>query len=118
MGLIDRVGSFVMKSRIPQLEHAVSHPIEVQEAVLKGLLKQAQSTEYGRRYRFSEITSSNQFANQVPVVSYEDIEPYINRLLLGESNLIWPGKTRWFAKSSGTTGSRSKLIPVTKEGLE
>lgn len=118
MGLIDRVGSFVMKSRMPHLEYAITHPIEMQERVLKDLLKQAKNTEYGRRYKFSEINFAHQFENQVPVVSYEDLEPYINRLLQGESNLLWHGKTRWFAKSSGTTGSRSKLIPVTKEGLE
>lgn len=118
MGIIDRIGSFAMKSRITHLDHAISHPNEVQEKVLKDLLYKASQTHYGKKYKFSEIHNSRQFAEQVPVVSYEDLQPYIERMLKGEASLLWPGKTQWFAKSSGTTGVSSKLVPVSKEGLE
>ncbi len=118
MGIISSVGSYVMKSRIKHLEHVISRPDEVQQQVLKDLIITARNTEYGRKHGFAGIKSVQDFEQQVPVVSYEDLLPIINRMLKGEANLLWPEKIRWFAKSSGTTGARSKLVPVSKEGLE
>lgn len=75
-------------------------------------------TEIGRKYDFSSIQTYEDFRDNVPLHNYEDLKPYIDRLMTGEQELLWPTETKWFAKSSGTTSNRSKLIPVTKESLE
>lgn len=100
-----------------QIEKSISNPHQVQEEVLTYLLNKAKDTAYGRDQKFASIKNRRQFEEQVPVVSYEDLLPYLNRLLKGEQNVLWPSAIKWFAKSSGTTGTKSKLIPVSEEGL-
>ena len=58
------------------------------------------------------------FKSRVPVKTYDEIRPFIDRLRKGEKDLLWPGEVKWFAKSSGTTSDRSKFIPVTSNALE
>ena len=118
MGIIDSIGNLFMKSRIESLERSVNHPHDTQEEVLHQLLNTAQDTAFGKRHGFGSIRSYEQFRKQVPLNSYEDLFPYIERLLQGEQNILWPSPIKWFAKSSGTTGSNSKIIPVSVEGLE
>ena len=118
MGVIDSIGNLAMKSRMNNLENAINHPHDTQQQVLQNLLKAAKSTVFGKEHNFSEIRNYPQFAKNVPLSDYEDLLPYINRLLHGEQNMLWPSPIKWFAKSSGTTGSKSKLVPVSKEGLE
>ena len=72
----------------------------------------------GYKYNYNEIRTIDQFRERVPLNDYESLKPYIDRLRHGEQNLLWPGQTKWFAKSSGTTSDRSKYIPVSKEALE
>ena len=117
MGIVDSLGNSLMKKRLHQLEKTIYNPHEVQLDVLLRLVKRAARTEYGKEHHFKEIQTYRQFQEQVPVVSYEDLLPYINRLLEGEQNILWPGIIKWFAKSSGTTGTKSKLIPVSEDGL-
>ena len=117
MGIIDSVGNSLMTKRIHQIEKSIYNPHEVQQEVLLKLVRSASRTEYGKKYNFKEIKSYRQFQEQVPVVTYEDLVPYINKLLEGEQNILWPGIIKWFAKSSGTTGAKSKLIPVSTDGL-
>lgn len=69
-------------------------------------------------YRFETISSVKEFQERVPLQTYDDIKPWVEKLRQGEKNILWPGETRWFAKSSGTTSDKSKFIPVTKESLE
>ncbi|MEM9895219.1 MAG: GH3 auxin-responsive promoter family protein [Bacteroidota bacterium] len=107
-----------MKKRIHQIELFMKYPHEVQNEVLEGLLNKAKKTEYGRKYDFKSIENHEHFANKVPLVSYEQLYPYISRLMKGEENILWPSEIRWFAKSSGTTNDRSKFIPVSNEALE
>lgn len=76
------------------------------------------STEFGRTFDFKSIKTPEQFAKRVPVFSYEDFKPYIDRLRNGEQNVLWPEEIKWFAKSSGTTSSKSKYIPVSNSSLE
>ena len=71
-----------------------------------------------RKYGFDSIENYNDFKARVPVVNYEAIYPFIDRLMKGDQNVLWPSEIRWFAKSSGTTNSRSKFIPVSNEALE
>lgn len=101
-----------------QIELYREHPHEIQKEVLFELLKEASGTEWGRKYNYAEIRSEDQFKNDVPVQNYEDIKPYVERLRMGEKDVLWPGEVKWFAKSSGTTSDKSKFIPITKESLE
>ena len=117
MGIIDSLGNTLMKQRLHQIEKSIYNPHEVQQEVLAKLVKRAARTEYGKQYHFGEIKNYRQFKEQVPVVAYEELLPYIERLLEGEQNILWPGIIKWFAKSSGTTGAKSKLIPVSEDGL-
>lgn len=117
MSIIDSLGNSLMKRRLHQIENSIYNPHEVQQEVLHKLVRHAARTEYGKEFQFREIKSYRQFQEQVPVVNYEDLLPYISRLLAGEQNILWPGIIKWFAKSSGTTGVKSKLIPVSADGL-
>lgn len=104
--------------RLKQIDLYDEHAGEIQARVLKRLIADAAQTEWGRKYDYSTIKSYEDFKNRVPVQTYEDIKPYVERLRKGEKNLIWPSEIRWFAKSSGTTNDKSKFIPVSKEGLQ
>ncbi|MCC8358859.1 GH3 auxin-responsive promoter family protein [Salinimicrobium sediminilitoris] len=118
MGIIDSIGNLVMKSRIEDLENSINNPHETQQKVLHQLLGSTKDTFYGKKFHFKDIHNYRQFIEQVPLNSYEDLYPYIELILKGENNVLWPTPIKWFAKSSGTTGATSKIIPVSTEGLE
>lgn len=107
-----------MKKRIHDIELFFKYPNEVQREMLKKLLSEAKNTEFGKEYGFKDIESYEDFKNRVPIHSYENIFPYIERLMRGEQNILWPSEITWFAKSSGTTNARSKFIPVSQEALD
>jgi hypothetical protein len=110
--------AWVMKKRIHQIDLFRKYPIEVQQELFDRFLEMGAQTEYGKLHNFSSLKSYESFKETVPLQYYEDIKPWVDRLMTGEQALLWPTETKWFAKSSGTTSSRSKLIPVTKESLE
>lgn len=110
--------AWVIKKRIHQIELFRKYPIEVQMELFERHISMGSQTEIGRKYDFSSIQTYEDFRDNVPLHNYEDLKPYIDRLMTGEQELLWPTETKWFAKSSGTTSNRSKLIPVTKESLE
>ena len=110
--------AWLMKKRIHQIDLFRKYPIEVQNEMLEKLLKVAVNTEWGKIYQYSTLVTYELYNQNVPLQEYEDIKPWVERLMAGEQNLLWPTETKWFAKSSGTTSDRSKLIPVTKEALE
>lgn len=87
-----------------------------QEKVFKYLLKEAAQTAYGKDHKFSEISSYNEFKKHVPVTDYEGLRKYIDRVVNGESDVLWKGKPLYFGKTSGTT-SGIKYIPLTKESI-
>lgn len=101
-----------------QIDLFMKYPHEVQEELFKKLITTARNTEYGRTHGFADVHTTEQFRRLIPIVSYEDISPYIERNMEGEQNLLWPSDVKWFAKSSGTTNARSKFIPVSYEALE
>uniref|UniRef100_UPI00404AB6C0 GH3 auxin-responsive promoter family protein n=1 Tax=Fulvivirga sp. TaxID=1931237 RepID=UPI00404AB6C0 len=107
-----------MKKRIHDIELFIKYPHEVQGEIFKKLIEQAKQTEFGKKYDFKSISSLEDYKNRVPVQSYEELFPYIERLMRGEQNLLWPSEITWFARSSGTTNARSKFIPVSPETLE
>ncbi len=100
------------------MELFLKYPIDVQEELLRKLVEKAQDTEIGKKYQFSEINTYTEFAKNVPIQQYESIEYLIERTRKGEQNVFWPTPIKWFAKSSGTTNSKSKFIPVSEEALE
>jgi hypothetical protein len=117
MEIINSIMSWVMKKRIHDIELFLKYPIEVQNEIFSNLVKTAKRTEFGQKYAFGDIGNLKDFKERVPLHTYEDIYPYINRLLNGKQNVLWPSEIKWFAKSSGTTNARSKFIPVSQEAL-
>jgi hypothetical protein len=101
----------------PRLARIRQHPHEAQARLLRQLLARAQATEWGQRYGFKERPTAVEFSRRVPVSTYEQLYPELEKVLRGQPNVLWPGRPRWFAKSSGTTNARSKYIPVTAEAL-
>ncbi|RAW03131.1 GH3 auxin-responsive promoter family protein [Pseudochryseolinea flava] len=118
MGLINSILTWVMKQRIHQIELFIKYPDEVQDELFRKLVYDARFTEFGQRFNYSSITSYEDYRNRVPVHTYENLYPYIQRLMRGEQNLLWPTEIKWFSKSSGTTNASSKFIPVSQEALE
>ena len=100
------------------MELFMKYPHEVQNELLRELLKKAQETETGINYNFKEITNYNDFRKNIPLSTYESIAPQIERCRSGVQNIFWPTPIKWFAKSSGTTDAKSKFIPVSDEALE
>lgn len=86
--------------------------------VLRKLMHKAEATEWGREHGFGAVMSYEQFAATSPVNTYEDLKHFIDRMRQGEADVLWPGRVRWYAKSSGTTNDKSKFIPVSKDGLK
>ena len=89
----------------------------LQRAVLKHLIQKAKDTEYGRNHAFDSIKGYDDYVGCVPVNTYEELKGDIDRMRQGETDILWPGRTKWYAKSSGTTNDKSKFIPVTQDGL-
>jgi len=93
-----------------------NNPIETQQKVFHNLLASAKETQFGKDHNFTEIKSYEDFAKQVPIRDYEELRPYVDRVVKGEENILWKGKPIYFAKTSGTT-SGAKYIPLTKESM-
>jgi len=93
-----------------------NNAVKIQNSVFKKLLKQAQNTTFGKDHNFSKINSYAEFKNQVPIRDYEDLKPYVERVVAGEKDILWKGKPLYFAKTSGTT-SGTKYIPLTKASM-
>ena len=113
-GLVRNV--FVPRQR--QLEQHTNNGADLQRNVLDKLLADAKDTEYGRRHSFADAKGYEDFVNHTPLNTYEDLKGDIDRMRHGESDVLWKGKVRWYAKSSGTTNDKSKFIPVSREGLQ
>ncbi len=108
----------LFKSRVRAVERYNTETEALQMAAFRALLKRAQDTEWGRMYDYSSITTYEQYRSRVPLQTYEEVKPFVERVRQGERDILWPGQTRWFAKSSGTTSDKSKFLPVTSEGLK
>lgn len=110
--------SYIMKKRIHQIDFFKKYPCEVQKDVFWHLIHQAKNTEWGKKHRYNQIKSIADFKEKVAIQSYDSLKPYIERIRLGEQNILWHSEIKWFAQSSGTTAGKSKFIPVSKESLE
>lgn len=118
MAIVNSIFTWYMKKRIHQIELFMKYPLDVQDEWLHTLIASAENTEWGKRYEYKSILTVQQFKERVPIQNYDTLKPYIERMLQGEQNILWPSEIKWFAKSSGTTSDRSKFIPVSEEALE
>ncbi len=118
MQFINSLVTWLNFKRLYQIELFKKFPFDAQQEVLIKLINKAKDTEFGKQYDFNSIKTIDDFRNRIPIQDYEGLKPYINRLMKGEQNILWPSEIRWFAKSSGTTSDKSKFIPVSREALE
>src|SRR5437667_4235325 len=103
MKLFSPAISKLARLRLGQIEDWVIDPISAQREVLQELVTSAQYTEFGRKYSFNKLFDVRTFKQTIPVHEYDDLKPYIERMMQGEENILWNTPVRWFAKSSGTT---------------
>ncbi len=115
---ITSIARLVFSKRQRELEKHYTQPLQLQEQVLHHLLSRAKDTKYGLEHIFSVTKTYEDFRQNVPVNTYEELKDYIDIMRHGESDVLWPGIVRWYAKSSGTTNDKSKFIPVSQEGLQ
>ena len=118
MKLLSPAISKLARMRIWRIKNWINHPVAAQREVLQNLITEAQYTSFGKQYHFSKLFSVKEFKLHVPIREYEDLQPYIQKMLNGEDNILWNTPIKWFAKSSGTTSNKSKFIPVSEESLQ
>lgn len=99
-----------------QINSWANKPVETQKRVFEQLLKKASNTQFGKDHGFRNISGYREYAARVPVRDYEELKPYVEKVVAGEKDILWPGKPLYFAKTSGTT-SGAKYIPLTKESM-
>ena len=104
--------------RIWRIKNWRNHPVAAQRDVLQDLVTTAQYTDFGKTHHFSNLYSLKAFKANIPIQEYENTAPYIEKMMQGEENILWNTPVKWFAKSSGTTSSKSKFIPVSEESLQ
>ncbi|MEZ2335263.1 GH3 auxin-responsive promoter family protein [Mucilaginibacter sp. RCC_168] len=116
MGLKSALSKVFAAAVNRQLNKLRKNAIKLQQNTFSDLIDAAKDTAFGREYRFAEINNYNDFKRNVPIHDYEDLRPYIDRVVSGEENVLWPGKPAYLAKTSGTT-SGVKYIPISKESM-
>lgn len=99
-----------------KIKRWATNPFATQKAVFESLIRDAKQTQFGQEHDFSSIKTFSDFAKKVPVRDYEELKPWIEKVVAGESDILWKGKPLYFAKTSGTT-SGVKYIPLTKESM-
>jgi phenylacetate-coenzyme A ligase PaaK-like adenylate-forming protein len=118
MAILNETIAWLMKRRLPRIQSFMERPMETQEQVFWQLVQSAMFTEWGQLFDYHTISSIKDFQERVPVSTYEDLFPYIERMMQGDQNILWHSDIQYFSKSSGTTNARSKFIPVSKEALD
>jgi hypothetical protein len=117
MSLFNRSLKSLFVLRYKKIDFFCENPETQQEMVLKDLIRSSKKTEWGIHYDYKHILNPTQFSVKVPLNDYETMKGWIERMMTGEKNILWPGRVKWFAKSSGTTNDKSKFIPVSQESL-
>ncbi len=117
MGIKSFASKFYASYLISKMKSWNSDAINIQNRVLRDLIEQAKNTKFGVDHKFSEIKNYEDFKKLVPIKDYEQLkDPYINLMVKGDENILWPGKPLYFSKTSGTT-SGVKYIPISKESM-
>ncbi|QLG45257.1 GH3 auxin-responsive promoter family protein [Costertonia aggregata] len=117
MSLKSFAAKIFAKNVVKKTSKWVNAPIETQERTFQHLMSNAQNTLFGKDHGFLDIQSHSDFVKKVPIRDYEALKPYVEKVVEGESDILWPGKPLYFAKTSGTT-SGAKYIPITKESIK
>jgi hypothetical protein len=118
MKLFSPAISRLARLRLWSIERWMDDPVATQFSVWQDLLAAGQFTEFGRKHGFASIQSLADYKKAVPLQEYDDLKPYIERMMAGEEQLLWNTPVTWFAKSSGTTSEKSKFIPISEESLK
>lgn len=118
MKLLSPFISKIARWRFGRVSNWISYPYSAQRNVLQHLLSQGRDTAFGRKYQFQKIFTVRDFKEHIPIHQYEDLKPYIQRMMNGEQNVLWNTPINWFAKSSGTTSGKSKFIPLSEESFK
>ncbi|MBR3455258.1 MAG: GH3 auxin-responsive promoter family protein [Bacteroidaceae bacterium] len=119
MNITKILGKVYFSRRHKVFERYLSHAEEMQDKVMHHLVEKAESTEWGKSHNFRSIANYDDFVHYMNSINtYEELKGYIHRMREGESDVLWPGKVLWYAKSSGTTNDKSKFIPVSSDGLK
>ena len=118
MDILTKTVSFVFRRRQLEIERFGQDVDLIQHKQLHALLAAAAKTEWGLSHDFKSIHTYEDFRQRLPLQTYDNIKPYVNRMINGEKNILWPSVVRWYAKSSGTTNDKSKFLPVTSEILK
>ena len=105
-------------NRIAEINNYAKNAEQIQRKQLNNLITQAISTEFGKDKQFNKINSAEEFAKRLPIFTYETIQPYIEKMVKGEKDILWKGRVKYFAQSSGTTDAKSKYIPVSDESFK
>lgn len=113
------INKVAFSRRTRQIRKYTTQAVQIQNEQFEKLVRKAKNTEFGKKYGFDKSDFDYcKFSNQVPLSTYDQIKPWIELMLAGEKNILWPGLCKWFAKSSGTTSDKSKYIPVTDYALK
>ena len=118
MNLLSKTISFLARLRYRRIHNWINHAAAAQRQVLQSLITEAQYTAFGKKYHFDHLFTIKEFKQRVPLCEYDDVRPYIERMMQGEENVLWNTPVGWFAKSSGTSNDKSKFIPVSQESLK
>lgn len=118
MNLINPIFLLYSKQLLKELDLGRKNPVPYQEHWFRYLIENGKDTAFGKEWGFDSIKTIKDFQHKVPVMDYNRTEPYIQRLLRGEDYILWNKKTRMFAKSSGTSSSKSKFIPLPSDYLQ
>lgn len=114
---INRSFRWYYHQRYRRIERFKRHPHEIQRALWKQLIEAGRHTEWGLIYDYRSLRTPEAYARRVPLQNYDELKPYIERMMMGEKDVLWNGSIKWFSKSSGTTSDRSKFIPVSRQNL-
>jgi len=116
--IINKAVKNFLSLRYRRIESIRKYPHLLQHKILKQLVAKAADTVWGKTHDFNLIKTRSDFQKAMPLQDYETHKPFIKRMMLGEEDVLWPGKVKWYAKSSGTTSCESKFIPVSKDKLK
>lgn len=118
MDILTNTISLLFRPRQKEIARFAQDADAIQHKQLKSLLSTARNTEWGLKHDYKSIQGYADFCERIPLQTYDDIKPYVTRMINGERNILWPSVVRWYAKSSGTTNDKSKFLPVTPEILK
>lgn len=113
-----KVIRYIFLPRLNEIDRYATDAEDIQREVLRRLLKNGADSAWGKKYKYTHIDNYFTYAKRVPIQTYDDVKPWVERMMKGEQNVLWGNEITCFAKSSGTTSDKSKFIPVSKDALE